>query len=129
MTDWVVQKHFDMTIHNEVYLSQPVEIQLFANIRAKIYWLVKVMFKLIDGVLYRQKPDQNTSDWLLAIPESLRESVLSLHHDLPIAGHRGVARTKSRLKEKGFLVSNVKRCRVLCTILQCLQPEQKEQGL
>ena len=46
------------------------------------------MVKLIGEFLYRQKPDQNTGDWLLAIPESLRESVLSLHHDLPIAGHR-----------------------------------------
>ena len=79
MTDWVVQKHFDITIHNEVHLSQPVEIQLFiANIQAKSYWLVKEMFKLIDGVLYRQKPDQDTGDWLLAIPESLREPVMSL---------------------------------------------------
>ena len=60
------------------------------------------MVKLIDGVLYRQKPDQNTGDWLLAIPESLRESVLSLHHDLPTAGHQGVAKTKSRLKERVF---------------------------
>ena len=60
------------------------------------------MVKLIDGVLYRQKPDQDTGDWLLAIPESLRESVLSLHHDLPTAGHQGVAWTKSRLKEKVF---------------------------
>ena len=42
------------------------------------------MFKLIDGVLYRQKPGQDTGDWLLAIPESLRESVLSLHHDLQL---------------------------------------------
>ena len=60
------------------------------------------MVKLIDEVLYRQKPDQDTGDWLLAIPESLRESVLSLHHDLPTAGHQGVARTKSRLKERVF---------------------------
>ena len=52
------------------------------------------MFKLIDGVLYRQKPDQDKGDWLLTIPESLRESVLSLHHDLPTAGHQGVAGTK-----------------------------------
>ena len=81
------------------------------------------MVKLIDGVLYRQKPDQDMSNWLLAIPESLRESVLSFHHDLPIAGHQGVARTKSRLKEKVFWFQNIKRCGVLCTILQCLQPE------
>ena len=60
------------------------------------------MVKLIDGVLYRQKPDQDMGDWLLAIPESLKESVLSLHHDLPTAGHKGVARTRSRLKEKVF---------------------------
>ena len=60
------------------------------------------MVKLIDRVLYRQKPDRDTGDSLLAIPESLRESVLSLHHDLPIAGHQGVAMTKSRLKEKVF---------------------------
>ena len=56
------------------------------------------MLKLI----YRQKRDQDTGDWLLDIPESLRESVLSLHHDLPTAGHQGIARTKSRLKEKVF---------------------------
>ena len=60
------------------------------------------MVKLIDGVLYRQKPDQDTGDWLLAIPESLKETVLSLHHDLPTAGHQGVARTRSRMKKKRF---------------------------
>ena len=86
------------------------------------------MVKLIDGVLYRQKPDQNTGDWLLAIPESLRESVLSFHHDLPIAGHQGVARTKSRLKEKVFWFQ-MSKMQSPMYILQCLQPEQKEQGL
>ena len=103
IADWVVQKRFDITIYNEVNFSQPVQIQLFiANIRAKSHRLVKEMVKLIDGVLYRQKPDRDAGDWLLAIPESLRESVLSLHHDLPTTEHQGVARTKSRLKEKVF---------------------------
>ena len=40
--------------------------------------------------------------WLLAVPESLKKSVLSLHHDIPSAGHQGIARTKARLKEKFF---------------------------
>ena len=83
--------------------EEPAEKDLFiASIRAKSYWLDRKLFKLIDGVLYRQKPEVDMGDWLLVVPESLKKSVLSLHHDIPSAGHQGIARTKARLKEKFF---------------------------
>ena len=83
--------------------EESVERDLFiASIRAKSYWLDKDLFKLIDGVLYRQKPEEDRGDWLLVVLESLKKSLLSLHHDIPSAGHQGIARTKARLKEKFF---------------------------
>ena len=86
------------------------------------------MFKLIDGVLYRQKPDQDTGDWLLAVPESLRESVLSSHHDLPTAGHQGVVRTKSRLKERVFWFQMSKDVESYVLSYNVCNQNKKEQG-
>ena len=79
--------------------DKPAEIIFFiVSIQAKCFRLDKEIFKLTDGVLYKQTPDEDMDDLLLVVPGSLRESVLSLHHDLPTAGHQGIARTKSSLK-------------------------------
>ena len=120
----------DITIHNELHLSQPAENQLFiASIQAKSYWLDKEMFNLIDGVLYRQKPDQDTGHWLSATPESPRESVLYLHHDLPTAGDQGVARIISRLKEKVFWFQMSKDAESYVLSCNVCNQNKKEQGL
>ncbi len=66
----------------------------------KAYWLNKEQFLLIDGVLYRQRNDTDEKD--LVIPESMKQEALKMNHDLRSSGHQGVARTKSRMKEKFY---------------------------
>ena len=66
------------------------------------------MFKLIDEVLFRQKTD--STDLELVVPDSLKDQVLFLHHDIPSAAHQGVSRTKAKLREKFFLGTVIKRC-------------------
>ena len=46
-----------------------------------------------DGLLYRRF-DGNTQ---LVVPKDLRESVLKMGHDMPLAGHLGVRRTRERI--------------------------------
>ena len=76
----------------------PPEGDLFlASPAAKAYWLDKERFCLIEEVLYQE---QESGDMRLVVPESLKEKAVSANHDLPSAGHQGVARTRERLKEK-----------------------------
>ncbi|GFR96164.1 Gypsy retrotransposon integrase-like protein 1 [Elysia marginata] len=49
-----------------------------------------------DGLIYRKSRKVNTPDQLV-VPRSLRGLILKACHDIPIAGHMGVAATKKRL--------------------------------
>ncbi|MCU7901933.1 MAG: DDE-type integrase/transposase/recombinase [Candidatus Thiodiazotropha sp. (ex Lucinoma aequizonata)] len=79
--------------------ADPSEGALFlASPCAKFCWINKARFQLGEGILYCTQKD--TEDWNLVLPSSLRSLALELNHDLPSAGHQGVARTLSRVKEK-----------------------------
>ena len=81
----------------------PSEKDLFiSSPEVKNHWLNKAMFQLVEGVLFRRKPTEDERDLLLVIPDSLKNMVMSLHHDIPSSGHQGVARTKAKLKEKFY---------------------------
>lgn len=81
--------------------TEPSERDLFlSSPAAKSYWLNKEQFLLIGEVLYRQRDDNQEKD--LMVPESLREQAMEANHDLPSAGHQGIARTKARMKEKFY---------------------------
>ena len=81
--------------------TEPSERDLFlASPCVKAYWLNKESFQLIDGVLYRQRDEEYEKD--LVVPTSLQEEVMCANHDIPSAGHQGVARTKARIKEKFY---------------------------
>lgn len=69
-----------------------------ASLCAKAYWLNKELVLLIDGVLYRQRVSGDEKH--LVLPASIKQEAIRLNHDLPSAGHRGVALTKARVKEK-----------------------------
>lgn len=76
----------------------PPEGDLFiASPAVKSYWLNKERFILIEGVLYQEA---DSGDKKLVVPEGLRELAVQWNHDLPSAGHQGIARTKGRVKEK-----------------------------
>ena len=83
--------------------EEPDEGSLFiSSPESKYYWVNKEMFKLIDEVLFRQKTD--STDLELVVPDSLKDQVLFLYHDIPSAAHQGVSRTKAKLREKFFWV-------------------------
>ena len=84
--------------------KQPSEKDLFlASVEEKNHWLNKEMYHLRNGVLFKyDEKEKAGGDSLLVIPESLKESAMSLHHDIPSSGHQGVARTKQKLKEKFY---------------------------
>ena len=82
---------------------EPDEGSLFiCSPDAKYYYVNKEMFRLVDGVLFRQKP--TSKDFELVVPDSLKEKAIAWHHDIPSAAHQGIARTKAKLKEKCFWV-------------------------
>lgn len=97
---------------------EPSEGELFlASPAAKFYWINKERCLLIEGVLYcYDKQDQHPC---LVLPESLKELGLEMNHDLPSAGHQGVARTKLRLKEKFLwfgMTSDIERYVLGCSV-------------
>ena len=67
-----------------------------ASPATKSYWLNKEQFVLIDGVLFQE---DKTGDKKLVIPGTLREEAVRGCHDLPSAGHQGIARIKERVRE------------------------------
>lgn len=81
--------------------KEPAKNELFsASPAVKFYWLNKETCKLVDGVCYITPKD--STDRLLILPDQLKEKVLELNHDIPLAGHQGIARTLKKVKEKFF---------------------------
>ncbi len=85
LLEWL--NNFVVPGQDTLFLSSPA---------VKSYWLNKELFTLIDGVLFRNRPDSDEKD--LVLPSSLRKVAFEWNHDIPSAGHQGVARTKARMK-------------------------------
>ena len=64
----------------------------------KFFWINRDLFLIKDGIIWKKDDDKP----LLVIPQSLRQEVIKLNHDLPSAGHTGINRTKGKLKSKYF---------------------------
>ena len=84
--EWLKSSAF--LLEGELFISSPA---------SKAYWLNKEQFILIEGVLYQES---DSVDMKLIVPDGLKETAVQLNHDLPSAGHQGIARTKERVKEK-----------------------------
>ena len=81
--------------------KEPTEKELFiASPAAKSYWLNKELFLLIDGVLFRKKDELD--DVVLIVPKKLQTDAIELCHNVPLAGHQGIARTKLKVQERFF---------------------------
>ena len=68
----------------------------------------RVGFYYEDGLLYRKwRPDGSAEGDVrtckqLVLPQQCRQQVLRLAHDVPMAGHMGVARTKDRILQRYY---------------------------
>ena len=66
-----------------------------ASTTAKFLWINRTLFFLENQVIYR-KDDIAPK---LLVPFEYREEVMSLSHDIPLAGHQGINRTKEKIRE------------------------------
>ena len=86
--------------------EEPTEYFLMlASAETKAYWLNKEQFILRDGVLlYRYVSDDpfEPETYKLVVPESLRQDILELAHDVPTSGHLGITKTLAKLKRNFF---------------------------
>lgn len=91
---------------------------------AKFYWVNREVFVLVSGgTLVREKTDKYPRR--LVVPKPCCREILELAHDISAAGHQGVQRTKSLIKEKYYwkgLEADVKRHIVGCS--QCNQQKK-----
>ena len=79
--------------------ATPSEGALFlASPAAKFYWINKERCLLMDDLLYCWNKEGTNP--CLVVPSSMKQSALQMNHDIPMAGHQGVGRTKARMKEK-----------------------------
>lgn len=89
VVDWLINCTEPQQL--DLYLSAPV---------AKNYWINRDLFSLQNGLLWRRDPKTGVNQ--LFIPEVLREEVMYLCHNLPMAGHQGEDRTLRRLKDRYY---------------------------
>ena len=76
----------------------PFEKALFlVSLAAKFNWINKECV-LIDTLLYCW--DKQVTHLCLVLTSRMKELALKVNHDIPSAGHQGVARTKAQMKEK-----------------------------
>ena len=86
--------------------EEPTEYFLMlTSAETKAYWLNKEQFILRDGVLlYRYVSDDpfEPETYKLVVPETLRQDILELAHDVPTSGHLGITKTLAKLKRNFF---------------------------
>ncbi|VDI28768.1 Hypothetical predicted protein [Mytilus galloprovincialis] len=78
-------------ISNDLFLAPPA---------AKSHWINKERFFLDDNGILKSQPKTEGANTRLVVPASLRQTVMELCHELPSAGHQGVSRTMSKIKDK-----------------------------
>ncbi|CAC5380399.1 unnamed protein product [Mytilus coruscus] len=69
--------------------SEPLSNDLFlASPAAKSHWINKQRFFMDDNGVLKSQPKTEGANTRLAVPASLRQTVMELSHELPSAGHQ-----------------------------------------
>ena len=76
-------------------------ILVSASPAAKFYWINKELFYLEDDLLWK-RPKFEYQPKRLVIPDSLRELVMEMCHEIPSSGHQSAERTMARVKYRYF---------------------------
>ncbi|GFO29327.1 gypsy retrotransposon integrase-like protein 1 [Plakobranchus ocellatus] len=61
-----------------------------------------IRFILFNDFLYREKHAHTSVTRQLVVPSQFRMDVLKLAHDIPLAGHQGMRRTKKRIQSQFY---------------------------
>ena len=78
-------------------------------------------FYVENNILYRRYKKSGSSLTQVVLPTTLIKTVLRLSHDVPMAGHMGVARTKERVLSNFFWPSVVKDVKLYCKTCELCQ--------
>ena len=70
--------------------------------KVKCFKFASSRYLLQDGLLYREYKKGSHSQNQLVVPARLVPCVLRLAHDIPVAGHMGVARTKEKVLQSFY---------------------------
>ena len=85
--DWVSK---DITPKQcEVSLCGPSVKYFYINRHQLVYQNELLLYKWTDN---------HSEKLLLVVPDSLKEEIMSLNHDLPLTGHMGIVKTVSRIR-------------------------------
>ena len=80
--------------------KEPGEGVIFsASPATKHYWMNKERFEIVQGILCKKRRSEQL---VLVIPECVKMEVLQANHDIPMAGHQGMDRTKARIQQNYF---------------------------
>ncbi len=81
--------------------TEPPDGELFiANVASKFYWVNRHCFKLASDLIWRLNPKDDSLQ--LLVPSGMRQEIMALNHDIPMAGHQGESRTIERVKGRHF---------------------------
>ena len=64
----------------------------------KYFYLNREQLVYRNGLLFYLWKDSTRDRLLLIVPESLKQEIMSLSHDLPLTGHMGIAKTLLRIR-------------------------------
>lgn len=106
--------------------KEPTDGEIMATgPEAKFYWINRARCSLKDGLLWWHRQE----GYRLLVPSTLRNEVIYLHHNIPMAGHQGIDRTKARVKAKYAwkgLAKDVSKYVQQCEVCnKCKKPNRK----
>ena len=93
-----------------------------------------IRYKIINGYLYKEvkrcNKNRNMGDDFtkLAVPETLRKTVLQLGHDTPMSGHQSYTRTLTRIASEFTWPNMNKEVKVYCKTCDTCQRGRKNKG-
>lgn len=69
----------------------------------KTLWRQWDRLKMINGVLHREWKENETKQYYqLVVPDSKRNEIISLYHDIPTAAHLGIDKTVEKLQQNFY---------------------------
>ena len=79
--------------------QDPSLLALFDLVETSPYPVSRSFFFMLDNILMHHEASRQQTEGYnrLVAPQSLREKLMHLAHDIPASGHLGVAKTKARL--------------------------------
>ena len=125
---------------NLVQFQLPVKDPWYVGLKSKIvafpedYPLFRISEEKIFRLVNKQEPSGvNSNSWKLVLPKEFRNDALVECHDVPTAGHMGVAKTLDRIRDlyfwpnmKSDVIKYLRKCKV-CAMIR--SPSDAKHGL